>query len=261
MRKSGHRGDAQAGSDRSIDIPHLLRLHRKKAWAELAAAMTAHPHLVRLERTTIRRVEHVGPWNQPSGAFGMFDDPKALASHLERHPDLRSVASLDECQVGQLHHRAAAHPSDALQVLLDAGFGPDDPTCDSPITGGIFPGGNPPLFHAIVNKNIRNAALLLRYGANIRLQDWSGAHALHVTAAKGHTEETIWLLEHGADANVQDETGRTPLHAAARRTSSTRTLEALLAFGADRAKRDHQGRTALDWAREAGKAKNVALLA
>ncbi len=55
------------------------------------------------------------------------------------------------------------------------------------------------------------------------------------------------LLERGADPNAAGAAGVTPLHAAAMRGDGE-LLEILLAHGADRTRRDLQGRTAADWA-------------
>ena len=55
------------------------------------------------------------------------------------------------------------------------------------------------------------------------------------------------LLERGADPNAAGAAGVTPLHAAAMRGDGE-LLEILLTHGADRTRRDLQGRTAADWA-------------
>ena len=82
---------------------------------------------------------------------------------------------------------------------------------------------------------------------------------LQSAAAARQAETATLLLERGADPNVQHG-GFTALHAAAH-NGDTPLVQVLLAHGADPALAADDGRTAADFAREAGHAELSALLA
>jgi ankyrin repeat protein len=55
-----------------------------------------------------------------------------------------------------------------------------------------------PLIESAVRNELEIAILLLEYGANVDMQDWSDATALYM-ASKLHNQAMVRLLEYGAD--------------------------------------------------------------
>jgi Ankyrin repeats (3 copies)/Ankyrin repeat len=96
------------------------------------------------------------------------------------------------------------------------------------------------------------AGLFLESGFEINSRKEDGT-ALHAAANSGVLSNVKWLLEHGADVNARGRMGRTPLHLAVERNASTKTVETLVAWGADMHAKDDQGLTALDAAEHHGK--------
>jgi ankyrin repeat protein len=74
-----------------------------------------------------------------------------------------------------------------------------------------------------------------------------GVHPLHSACAVGALESARALLAAGANPNVHQKGGYTPLHTAAH-NNDVALAELLLEHGADRARKDDTGQTALDMA-------------
>jgi hypothetical protein len=102
------------------------------------------------------------------------------------------------------------------------------------------------------------ARQLVGAGANARAKNRRGQEALHY-AAVGAPGSMTWnppaqaatisfLIEAGADANAGDMDGVTPLHRAVR-TRCAEAVRALLAHGADRARKNKSGSTPIRLAR------------
>lgn len=117
-----------------------------------------------------------------------------------------------------------------VNVLLDAGADPND-------------GVTLPL--AASAGDIRVLEALRARGANVD-QRWAsdGSTALYAILQWSRTSDgVLWLLAHGADPNaVFSENGETPLHVAAR-AWDVPVVEAMVARGADIARRRADGRT------------------
>ena len=90
-----------------------------------------------------------------------------------------------------------------------------------------------------------------------------GQTPLTVAAQEGKSEAAAALLRHGASHASRDSRGATALHAAAHPwwQEAPRLASVLLAAGADRTARDHDGRTPQEWAAAAGYTETAALLA
>ena len=117
-----------------------------------------------------------------------------------------------------------------VTVLLDAGADPNDGVT-LPLAASA---GDIPVLEA-----------LLARGANVD-QRWAsdGSTALYAILHWSRTADgVLWLLAHGADPNaVFSENGETPLHVAAR-AWDVPVVEAMVARGADLARRRADGRT------------------
>lgn len=75
---------------------------------------------------------------------------------------------------------------------------------------------------------------------------------LHSSVRTGNMETSLRLLVQGADPNyIHPEKGNTALHMAAK-TGQASQVELLLVYGSDPLTRDTEGRTPIDYAREAG---------
>ncbi|MDI1483308.1 ankyrin repeat domain-containing protein [Polyangium sp. y55x31] len=86
-----------------------------------------------------------------------------------------------------------------------------------------------------------------------------GSEALLGAANAGKADAVAALVEAGVPIDTKTKYGWMPLHLAAY-NGDAKTVRALLALGADPHADDGTGKTALDWAREAGKAESARLL-
>nr|XP_060617017.1 ankyrin repeat domain-containing protein 63 [Anolis sagrei ordinatus] len=128
--------------------------------------------------------------------------------------------------------------------------------------------GRTPLMLAVLlpepGARLAFARLLLERGAAADLRDDTGRSALSLACERGDLEAAQLLVRHGADPDAPDAEGRSPLMYAAGRGHSAllewllRAFRRLGQLGLDRA--DRRGRTALQWAREAGHARCVRAL-
>jgi hypothetical protein len=102
--------------------------------------------------------------------------------------------------------------------------------------------------------NIAAAQALLARGLplNITTIDGSGATALLIAAAGGHTDVMKLLIDAGADVSWQDKHGDSPLMAAVR-IGALDAVKLLLTRGARLDQQDSGGRTALMWAARTGR--------
>ncbi len=174
----------------------------------------------------------------------------------------------------------AASSGDLRTVRLVIGYGAqvNGPLCDEsnpvPVLLAAAVSGNPAVVHEILkyhpDLNARGpngqTALSLFLERGLHREKAPEIVASLVTAGAdvnvrgGYNDETpIFhvcefpqlipvLVKAGADVNAQNDLGGTPLAAC----SEHDYLKALIAAGADVSHRDHAGRTAADWARQAG---------
>lgn len=59
-----------------------------------------------------------------------------------------------------------------------------------------------PLIESAARNELETASLLLEYGANVNIQDWSGATALYMASTLHNQWMVRLLLEHGADRKI-----------------------------------------------------------
>ena len=174
-----------------------------------------------------------------------------------------------------LHAAAAAGDAPAVERLLELGFAVD--TRDAQGATALLracgnghlqaarvllerhadvrlstPGGATALTAAVTGKHTELVSLLLEQQVQIDQRLQGGATALLVSAALGHADIAELLLERGADVRAADDAGRTALHAASQfcfgsndSLASHRLLDVLLTHGADAARTDRNGASAL----------------
>jgi ankyrin repeat protein len=118
--------------------------------------------------------------------------------------------------------------------------------------------GNTPLMRAAVYGDLQCLRLLLARGAAVDTTNAAGATPL--MRAADDFEKTRLLIQHGAEVNVRSGLGNTPLILAARPCNSHRTVELLLAHGANARATSLFGATALMAAAAGGDEASVLLL-
>lgn len=124
------------------------------------------------------------------------------------------------------------------------------------LAGGIQPGEARILDRLAMLGHTRMLRWLVARGASVADE---GPLALCEAANAGQAEAAAYLLQQGVPVESRVSYGWTALHLAAY-NGNPETVRVLLAAGADPAADDGTGKTPLEWAREAGKAENVALL-
>eukprot|EP00803_Ostreobium_quekettii_P010082 evm.model.scf_532.3 EVM.evm.TU.scf_532.3 scf_532:45785-52687(-) len=125
-----------------------------------------------------------------------------------------------------------------VEELLAHGASPNS-CCD------VF--GQSVLHEAARHDNIVITAALLRAGALVDAQSWSGDVPLHTAAQEGSLRVLRLLLEAKANVNAKNSLGETPLHLASL-FGHAEVVRLLLKFGADRTAVSDEGKTALDLA-------------
>ena len=96
-------------------------------------------------------------------------------------------------------------------------------------------------------------AILLKGRAKAELKSYEGETAMFAAASSAqHADAKVRMLAAvGVDVNGQDNRGVTPLMIAARHSRTPGLISSLMQLGADPAKRDVEGKTALDYLMEA----------
>jgi ankyrin repeat protein len=118
--------------------------------------------------------------------------------------------------------------------------------------------GNTPLILASFDAGPECVALIIAKGADVNAANKAGATAL-IRAATDY-EKSRLLVVAGADVRARTALGNTPLILAARRAGNSRTVQLLLARGADAAERNTAGVGPILAAAASGDAKTVRLL-
>jgi uncharacterized protein len=216
----------------------------------MLAAIAGQPAMVALLR---RRTRDLDAWTA-----ALLGDAAHLERLLEQDPArARATAGrsgptpLWYCARSRLPLAGARYRRgvlDCARALLGAGA---DPNPDAPERG-------PALFHALAHARNPDLAELL-VGAGARLDD--GGTPVHVHAHFPHLLDALqWLVARGASLDVRHGPEHcTALHMAVR-NGYLRVIRFLLEMGADPRICDAAGKTALDLAREQGRAPLIAAL-
>jgi ankyrin repeat protein len=168
------------------------------------------------------------------------------------------VGVMDQRHVTPMNAATFGNDTETVRLLLEAGA--DINTPDTFI-------GLTPLMNAAGNRNVAAVKLLLAKGASVnavskteglpKIQtgtvEFGGWTALLMASAFGPPEAVKLLLDAGARIDAQDYRGFTPLMLAIGTDRyDSRTVNLLLAHGADLRPKNHLGETALDWAYKFG---------
>ena len=168
------------------------------------------------------------------------------------------VQVMDTRHVTPLNAATFGNDTEAVRLLLEAGADIDTPDTFIGLT---------PLMNAAGNRNLEAVKLLLAKGAKVnavskteglpKIQtgtvEFGGWTPLLMAAAFGPPEAVKTLLDAGAKIDAQDYRGFTPLMLAVGTDRyDRRTVNTLVAHGADLRPTNHAGETALDWAYKFG---------
>ena len=182
-----------------------------------------------------------------------FTDPSAEVVQLLLAKGAK-VDVMDRRHVTPLNAATFGNDTETVRLLLDAGADIDTPDTFIGLT---------PLMNAAGNRNLTAVKLLLAKGAKVnavsktqnlpKIQtgtvEFGGWTPLLMAAAFGPPEAVNVLLNSQARIDAQDYRGFTPLMLAVGTDRyDRRTVNMLVAHGADQRLTNHAGETALDWA-------------
>lgn len=248
------RGDAAPGDDAGARRINVDEADEHGRTALVMAVVADRPRVVALLLDHGADPDQIVRWrwsdSAPAGCDGDFpdhehDDDGAPVLHAARSAGVAGLliaagADVDASHgssAGALFAMVARWDDELLATLLAAGARPDPRT----------PDGRTPLHEACANDFSEAARTLLAFGAAPDARDRFGATPLHLTEAPRIMR---LLLADGADLDAPDASGTTPLMEACA-AGALDAVIALLTAGADIDRRDHDGRRAIDYAREA----------
>jgi ankyrin repeat protein len=268
---SAPKGNADTADDRgitplmyaaeigSLDAMRLLidrgaDVNRQNAFGSTALMWSvADPAKVRLLLDHGAQVNLAARSGRTALIIAAFTNPSAEVVRLLLAKGAK-VDVVDQRHVTPLNATTFGNDTATVQLLLDAGA--DIQTPDTFI-------GLTPLMNAAGNRNVEALKLLLAKGASVnavskteglpKIQtgtvEFGGWTPLLMASAFGPPESVSLLLDAGARINAQDYRGFTPLMLAIGTDRyDLRTVDLLLAHGADLRPTNHAGETALDWA-------------
>ena len=116
------------------------------------------------------------------------------------------------------------------------------------------------LSHAVWGQHFELAELALAHGADPDRATANCKPLLNDLIRWGQMSRALWLLARRASPNIPDSEGWTAVHQAAAR-GNARMMQALIGAGGDVTRRDHNGRTPCDVAKDAKRDKVLAMMA
>jgi len=273
--ESSQKGGANVADDRgitplmyaaeigSLDAMRLLIDHGADVNAQNAFGSTAlmwsvsDPARVRLLLDHGAQVNTVARSGRTALIVAAFTNPSAEVVKLLLAKGA-NVGVMDRMHVTPLNAATFGNDTATVRLLLEAGADIETPD--------TFIGLNP-LMNAAGNRNVEAVKLLLAKGAGVnavskteglpKIQtgtvEFGGWTPLLMSAAFGPPEAVNVLLNAGARVDAQDYRGFTPLMLAVGTDRyDRRTVNMLIAHGADFGPKNHAGETALDWASKFG---------
>ena len=164
------------------------------------------------------------------------------------------LATTVGCNPSSFYVRASGERSEQENLVSAAEIG-SMKTLRRMLNAGISPESHKGLWSALNRAVLFGQAeaveALLDAGANINAHNTAIGSAVYLAAAGRRDALLSRLLERGADSNLTPDWGSTPLMVAALQ-GNLPAVSTLLAHGADPARRNPAGLSALDLARDAG---------
>ncbi|HTB18916.1 MAG TPA: ankyrin repeat domain-containing protein [Bryobacteraceae bacterium] len=247
----------------SVDAMRLLLDHGADVNAQNAFGSTAlmwsasDPAKVRLLLDRGAQVNTVAKSGRTALIIAAFTNPSAQVVRLLLAKGAK-VDVMDVRHVTPMNAATFGNDTDTVRLLIEAGADIDTPDTFIGLT---------PLMNAAGNRNLPAVQLLLAKGAKLnavskteglpKIQtgtvEFGGWTPLLMASAFGPPEAVKTLLDAGARIDAQDYRGFTPLMLAVGTDRyDRRTVNMLLAHGADLHPTNHAGETALDWAHKFG---------
>jgi ankyrin repeat protein len=249
----------------SVDAMRLLidrgaEVNRQNAFGSTALMWSvSDPAKVRVLLDHGAQVNTVARSGRTALIIAAFTNPSAEVVRLLLAKGAK-VDVMDLRHVTPLNAATFGNDTATVRLLLDAGA--DIHTPDTFI-------GLTPLMNAAGNRNVEAVKLLIAKGASVnavskteglpKIQtgtvEFGGWTPLLMASAFGPSEAVKLLLDAGAQIDAQDYRGFTPLMLAVGTDRYDRkTVNMLVAHGADLHPKNHLGETALDWAYKFGDA-------
>lgn len=242
----------------SIDAMRLLidcgaDVNAQNAFGQTALMWSvSDPAKVRLLLDHGADVNRVARSGRTALIIAAFTNPSAEVVRLLLAKGAK-VAVMDARHVTPLNAATFGNDTATVRLLLEAGADLDTPDTFIGLT---------PLMNAAGNRNLEAVKLLVAKGAKVNavskteglpkiqtgIVEFGGWTPLLMAAAFGPPDAVKVLLDAGARIDAQDYRGFTPLMLAVGTDRyDRRTVNLLLAHGADLHPTNHEGETALDW--------------
>lgn len=188
----------------------------------------------------------------PIDAAEAIADPRdrSVLVHMVRNFYLEGTGGAASPKPSWLEYWVTRRQPDVTTMMLKLGADPNT----------VGTGGTTPLADAALRGDLDAVRALLAHGAKPNVTSLAGVQPIHDAALGDNAEIIRELVKAGADVNARTrDENQTPLHLAAA-MGKMKSLEALLALGADLTSKDSNGRTPAEAAERAGLTEVVKFL-